>query len=516
MDPTNVSRKLINIKYRIDGDIDFHDPANPVTTSCPFLPGQVVNVLDVPAQAVPPSDLGRRESDPMEAAVYTMDPRNKYLKPRPMIPSENRSRCPCPTASVTATEKNQLKSWGANDRATPLPTPAACEAKVSVGSGKVWRRKAEASHAPFKHSIFATYQRIRGTQSEVLIGTQDWSRRPETTKRESTVPSKPFCVSNHQTASAHDLSCVKHISQNLGWDPQATPMRIANSWSNPSFLDSHYSSTERPLQNRRSAYNVPVTLAGSRQELSAKASGTFHFRPLEPEKTRNSFAPEGRAATQSIPFMSAAAKKAVDVDASHTITPTPVDDAAFPGTLDMEDGHCLRQNGSHRKPSFSGSASSSYCTNENFSPGLAPNQDFLDALPQYHLSQPETPSISEYGEDLLESLTESESQLQSVQVRDEEAEIANLHGIAHHGAANMYDAAYPDFFSYQLPQPEQGSNMTLKTLPSNPLSTSEGHRRYGSKSIHDQVRSWNDGSEHRMTALEALVNDLGYLGELIN
>jgi hypothetical protein len=247
----------------------------------------------------------------------------------------------------------------------------------------------------------------------------------------------------------------------------------------------------------------------------------FHFRPLDPVKTRNSFAPEGPAEAQSIPLESAPAKPAVDVDASHRIfvpqyAPTHGDDVAFPGTLDVQDGHCLRQNGSQRKPSFSGSASSSYCTNENFSPGLAPNHDFLDTLPHYHLSQPETPSMSEYGEDLLDSLTESESRLQSVQVRDEEAEMANLHGIEHYAAANMYGAAYPGFFSYQLPQTEQGSNMTLKTLPSNPLSTSEGHRRYGSKPIHDQVRSWNDGAEHRMTALEALVDDLGYLGQLIN
>ena len=34
--------------YRLDDDIEFHNSAEPSTTQCPMLPGQLVNVLDMP------------------------------------------------------------------------------------------------------------------------------------------------------------------------------------------------------------------------------------------------------------------------------------------------------------------------------------------------------------------------------------------------------------------------------------------------------------------------------------
>jgi hypothetical protein len=70
-------------QYRIDGVEEYHNPTEPSTTSCPFLPGQTLNILDVPRQIQQPNSKSRSESIILEAAVHTLDPDDRYLNPRP-------------------------------------------------------------------------------------------------------------------------------------------------------------------------------------------------------------------------------------------------------------------------------------------------------------------------------------------------------------------------------------------------------------------------------------------------
>lgn len=58
--------------YRIDDEEEFVNPAQPTTRACPFLPGQEVNVLEVPKL------IQRRASDASLDTEYTLDPRDKY------------------------------------------------------------------------------------------------------------------------------------------------------------------------------------------------------------------------------------------------------------------------------------------------------------------------------------------------------------------------------------------------------------------------------------------------------
>ncbi|KAI9838072.1 MAG: hypothetical protein M1819_006227 [Sarea resinae] len=87
--------------YRLDHDVEHHNPSEPSTTACPFLPGQPVNVLDVPIEAESEERRGRSDS---RVATRTMNPDDKYLAPRavpvPKLPrlttspaSMERKRC---------------------------------------------------------------------------------------------------------------------------------------------------------------------------------------------------------------------------------------------------------------------------------------------------------------------------------------------------------------------------------------------------------------------------------------
>ncbi|KAK8048288.1 hypothetical protein PG994_010018 [Apiospora phragmitis] len=81
--------------YEIDGSTETHDPAMPSTTSCPYLPGQTVNTLDVPTEH--PSRHRSASMTSITAVEYrTMNPMDKFRSPRPapaapMAPSMARS-----------------------------------------------------------------------------------------------------------------------------------------------------------------------------------------------------------------------------------------------------------------------------------------------------------------------------------------------------------------------------------------------------------------------------------------
>ncbi|KAF2815810.1 uncharacterized protein BDZ99DRAFT_122826 [Mytilinidion resinicola] len=65
--------------YRVDGHNECHDPSQPSTTLCPLLPGQPLNVLEVPYDSRSRSNSASSTS----SGVHTLNPEDKYLNPRP-------------------------------------------------------------------------------------------------------------------------------------------------------------------------------------------------------------------------------------------------------------------------------------------------------------------------------------------------------------------------------------------------------------------------------------------------
>lgn len=513
---TGLSHRLTSIKYRVDGDIDFHDPAKPSTTSCPFLPGQIVNVLDVPTLAVAMNDINRRESNLLESAVYTMNPQDRYLKPRPAKRRQAIPPLTCPSTARAATGKNRFKLFGASSRDTPLPMPKANEASPMASSWKFWKRRPEASPSPARSSLLAKFQRHRVIQPEALARNQDFSRQVKTSKEVSTALSIPRCVPNYKAASTNDLSRVDGLAlQRPGFKRGPGLVTKAHPGSKSSFLDvGATSASKEPRHQFRGSYHghASVTLEDLRQDILAEASSSCDLGPLEPPRIRNSFANEGYAGVQSMSSKGAMASSSSLLSGPPTLSGLENNSKHDDGLVSLEDektegDRSLDHHGPQRKRSFPGSVSSSYCTSENFSPGLTSTNNLSDAISHHRLSQPETPSASEYGGDLIEaSTTILASQMPRIQVRDDEAEISGLSGIGSSSVVALHDQTFHGFVGYNLPEPDQGSTSTLKRPPNNSFNSSK----------HDQVHSWNDGSKHRMTALETLITDLGYLGKAIN
>lgn len=184
--------------------------------------------------------------------------------------------------------------------------------------------------------------------------------------------------------------------------------------------------------------------------------------------------------------------------------------------------------------SYAESSLSSYATSDDFSPFAASNTTHSGPMSPLHLSQPETPVMGDF-EDHVVSLRHDSEHL---------PDIANLSSrdFDHFQLRPPSRAPPPPppppppqpppttelpprpsylaaggFQGYSLPETDHASALTIRKLPSATFKPNERGSPFdhqGSKT--HQVHSWNDGSQDRMSALENLANELGYLGEFIN
>ncbi|KAI9845603.1 MAG: hypothetical protein M1838_001687 [Thelocarpon superellum] len=109
--------------YELDGDVECHNPHEPSTSACPVLPGQIVNVLEIPFEIGSESPRDRSGSVNFLASIEpverTMDPADKYISPRP---------APTPRPPRLATSPTALR----HSRSQSL-SPTTCS---SIGSGR--------------------------------------------------------------------------------------------------------------------------------------------------------------------------------------------------------------------------------------------------------------------------------------------------------------------------------------------------------------------------------------------
>ncbi|KAI9876776.1 MAG: hypothetical protein M1830_005721, partial [Pleopsidium flavum] len=149
--------------YQLDGDTEYHNPAEPATTSCPLLPGQPLNVLDVPTQ-IGEGDVRARSGSTSSAVGCTMNPEDKYLNPRaapvPMLPRLTTSQTSLHGATDHSSSPRSGRSpWSAKSgRSSPCSgSPASFGRLLSYARkasvGRVSRSLSPPT-SPSRHAIF--------------------------------------------------------------------------------------------------------------------------------------------------------------------------------------------------------------------------------------------------------------------------------------------------------------------------------------------------------------------------
>jgi hypothetical protein len=114
--------------YRLDDEIEFHNSAEPSTTLCPMLPGQLTNVLNVPF-ALSSSGRPRNGSTSSTTSEYrTMNPTDKFVNPRPVpakpsLPRLKTSPTFPPSLWSSTSSPMSASSTGVRGRSTSTRTP---------------------------------------------------------------------------------------------------------------------------------------------------------------------------------------------------------------------------------------------------------------------------------------------------------------------------------------------------------------------------------------------------------
>ncbi|CAD6594471.1 MAG: hypothetical protein ASARMPREDX12_009034 [Alectoria sarmentosa] len=517
--------------YVLDGDIEYHDPAEPSTSLCPLLPGQTVNVLDVPVQGKGLFGGSRNvSSSSLDSAVFTLDPKDKYLPPG--------VRCATATSAIHAPKVHLPQTARLM---VQVPRNGSTRAEVAPQTSKTTYAVLTLER---QRSLLSVFHRIRQTRSAGSNSKSGlvWPRRilprasqpttqdgpdsfPEEAKLPDRAPSMPptriggfelpiqlpstaervptaFMVSltgpennarpfEQLLSSDHSQSALsKEREQGLQYGHATSRVRS----SETPFLSSYYT---LPEQLRDTLSYFAPTIADERSDMVLSA----HFDPLN-------LAPDLEE-TLTNPTK-------VPLDEKPT-APKNLPSTEAPGLLELDFYSS--------KYSYTESLAS-YATSANFSPSLASNATLSGPMSPCHLSQPETPVTSECGDEFLPPLRDSESL--APMGRSTDGELDLLLASPASRAAPPYlprpqrgDSQYSHttsggFQGYSLPDHDHASVLTIRKLPSITFKEIDGASPFTQQSSkQDLVHCWNDGSEHRITALEQLVDDLGYLGGVI-
>ncbi|KAL9598542.1 MAG: hypothetical protein Q9219_004444 [cf. Caloplaca sp. 3 TL-2023] len=502
--------------YRLDGEVEQHDRAEPSITDCPLLPGQRVNVLEVPTQHQPVSGSDhcpRTFSDP---PVFTLDPQAKYDSPRPSLHHDILQK-PDFNVSISPTQAPLTDSYqpSRHSTASAVDLQPLERAHRNTRQGPcVFLSKAS--------SLMAIFHKLRGTRSAPSERKKLANRR-----RSPAGPSWPAIgnVGYHKT-SVQDKAFIDLLSNQPrapvntpNWPSAAAQTRPFTPWSaNMSEELPAEGETSPDLKSRYMGEPTVQAAAQSRFSEDSFDDSTHnnvsgnHGPETNPDQSWYLLQPVTAASTST-----ALSAESLEHHGNH-VEEDIVDHKTSPLTLPTP---------SNVAPSRIGleeDSSASYCTGLKRSARPPPlSYDEREPLATFHTarpspdgqlsprysSQPESPSLRDFDEASdSESQPESESQGYTF-----DKSPAAGYMVDNEGSNMVRTPQLPNsgFQGYVLQETEHASTLTLRKPGSVIFSTTE------ELSENDcMIQSWNDGSTHGpVTALDELVDDLGYLGQFI-
>ncbi|KAE8448418.1 hypothetical protein EG329_009483 [Mollisiaceae sp. DMI_Dod_QoI] len=103
--------------YELDDSTEHYDATIPFTTSCPYLPGQPVNLLYVPVEVQPLRYRSASMSSMANGDIKTMNPADKFMTPRQPPPTPYLPRLN--TATSVLTKKRSARSLSPKAEKSP-------------------------------------------------------------------------------------------------------------------------------------------------------------------------------------------------------------------------------------------------------------------------------------------------------------------------------------------------------------------------------------------------------------
>ncbi|PCH01812.1 Hypothetical protein PENO1_041270 [Penicillium occitanis (nom. inval.)] len=556
--------------YRLDGDIEFYNEVEPVTSLCPLLPGQPVNILNVPV-ILPDTDyLHRRDNSTSstKSEKRTMDPEDKYMnprtppKPRPGLP---RLKTSPPFYQQTTPSSSSLSVSSSNEGKLAMSQPS------SSTHGPMYRLvprvKAERSVSPPRsRGLRAALLNIAGARSpgdhvEDRVVNRPHDAHPVDNFAPSTSASNPS--SNYSSRLTSPMSSpVELDGREIGILPFRHPqVELEQPLGPPSIRVRRASKSSRE--------NTPLALSleshSSRETGKVEISGFSRTAPLETldEALSQQATPMAVDSREHTPVLLNLREKRLPTLPN---SPSSVLDAELRAIearykpLDMEllyshfsDDTSFAASKLYDSPQenpeksrfsewstdtelvspASMTSSSTFNADQlsNASPLLGhefqlnattTNNDYtLDALdapiPTIAISGPTTPVLGREAEIIL-SPTEMDSDnsplLISAHSSSSAGQLSPNYVHEQFEFPSLHIEDYDDECSFQEPDPKrQGAILPLSVVT--PLSVDESYRLTSPTRKERQYRLSDDYTS-QSTAMQELMDEIGYLGEMIS
>lgn len=144
--------------YKLDDDWEFHNSAEPATTQCPMLPGQLVNVLNVPF-ALSGNRSRKASVSSTSSDLCTLDPHDKFINPRP-VPT------PKPQLRLRTSPTVPQDTWPSH---TPSSTTSSRDGRSATSAGppsaSTLRLRSKSPGSGLSGSIRSAFRSLRTPRS---------------------------------------------------------------------------------------------------------------------------------------------------------------------------------------------------------------------------------------------------------------------------------------------------------------------------------------------------------------
>ena len=501
-----------------------------------MLPGQTVNVLEVPTESKPPTDISPSSSVD-SLIIFTLNPKDKYLAQgtrRTASTSAIRSRKSTITTTLT------LKS---GYKAPSIPSDTR-DCSTRIGPSSCSRPRSLAS-------VFDVLRQTRSAGSSTKSGFS-WPRKlfsrsdfraenlsdPEHAEDMPPVPRIPSWIPGPSAYLENDLNVPMQEQHFSGYRSARTPDDVVeprsvslpremapyapNLYSSEGALSSGLSPNESSEASPLTKSITPLSQLKENNAFFAEEK-PFHSRGISRENLTSAIASQaGPTISMRRGFGNQALyweRRAFEQSSSPKVVDAePVE----PGLRHTNSSKC------------------SYATSDYNSPYLTSTTTVSGLTSPVYLSQPETPVVHGFETDfpLLEdsSITHDETDRpdepasnfakltfsdmdQSIRPHRRTTDFPPASGMDSHHSPEGADPIYPEsgFQVYSLPDAENTSMLTIRKLPSTTFQRSDSASQFGQQAKQEMVQAWDDGTaQHRLSALEELMEDCGYLGRLIN
>ncbi|KAE8377834.1 hypothetical protein BDV26DRAFT_281561 [Aspergillus bertholletiae] len=299
--------------YLLDGDVEFYNHAEPVTSLCPLLPGQPVNVLHVPVILPDTRPIHSYDRSPTlrQTEERTMNPDDKYMNPRqPPKPALPRLRTSPPLLqqptlawSFSTSPLGLLTNRGASQ-----PNSAVPKATTRHGQRAPASKAARSVSPPRSRGLRAAFRQWNASSPDLNVaGSQNSDSK------------KPILAFKPAMGRTESLERSQNTSKNRHAD-QAGYMSEENLLPRRPASSAHPETTVLSIQDRR-ALNPRITERSTqRPPLTLQTSHeTISTRNHDNERTYTHAPRDSVTSVDSLSLLATALPAAVE----DAITPTP-------------------------------------------------------------------------------------------------------------------------------------------------------------------------------------------------